>query len=175
MQRHKEQCVSKHVSSGTIAYGRTRRTMEFFTMCFFANTPRPREGEWRTSACCIAGVVGAVQSRRQPPCVVPPPLPASTMDSTAMADRHEVSGLLYGEISDAVALVGHSSLHRRRCEESCTARLRHVVRLAEGLLLAVGAEDPCNFRGGEGPGTCGKRVVRRECRERLPAKVTYGS
>ena len=89
-----------------------------------------------------------------------------------MADRHEVSGLLYGEISDAVALVGHYSLHRRCCEECCTARLRHVVRLAEGLLLAVGAENPCNFRDGEGPGTTGKRVVRRECRERLPGNTT---
>ena len=94
------------------------------------------------------------------------------MDSTAMADRHEVSGLLYGEISDAVVLVGHSSLHRRRCEESCTARLRRVVRLAEGLLRAAGAEDPCNFADGERPDTSGKRVVRRECRERLPAKTT---
>ena len=119
-------------------------------------------------------VVGAVQSRRQPHCVVPPPLPASTMDSTAMADRHEVSGLLYGEISDAVALVGHSSLHRRRCEESCTARLRRVVRLAEGRLLAAGAEDPCNLHAGGGPDTSGQRVVRRECRERLPAKTTWG-
>ena len=46
--------------------------------------------------------------------------------------------------------------------------------LAEGLLLAVGAEDPCNLQGGEGPGTTGKRVVRREARERLPGKVTWG-
>ena len=80
------------------------------------------------------------------------------MDSTAMADRHEVSGLLYGEIFDAVALFHQLLLHRRRCEESCTARLRRVVRLAEGLLLAAGAEDPCNLTGGEGPGTSGKRM-----------------
>ena len=118
-------------------------------------------------------VVGAVQSRRQPPCVVPPPLPASTMDSTAMADRHEVSGLLYGEIFDAVALFHQLLLHRRRCEESCTARLRRVVRLAERLLLAAGAENPCNLQAGGGPDTSGKRVVRRECRELLPAKTTY--
>ena len=93
------------------------------------------------------------------------------MAPTAVADRHEVSGVSDDEIFGAVALVDHTSLHRRRCEECCTARLRHVVRLAEGLLLAVGAEDPCNFRDGEGPCTTGKRVVRRECRERLPAKV----
>ena len=48
------------------------------------------------------------------------------------------------------------------------------TRLAEGLLLAVGAEDPCNFCDGEGSGTTGKRVVRRECRERLPGKITLG-
>ena len=64
------------------------------------------------------------------------------MAPTAVADRHEASGLSDDEIFGAVALVGHTSLHRRRCEECCTARLRHVVRLAEGLLLAVGAEDP---------------------------------
>ena len=75
------------------------------------------------------------------------------MDSTATADQQEVSGLLYGEIFDAVALFHQLLLHRRRCEECCTARLRHVVMLAEGLLLAVGAEDPCNLLGGEGSGT----------------------
>ena len=46
---------------------------------------------------------------------------------------------------------------------------------AEGLLLATGAEDPCNSRGGEGPGTTGKRVVRRGVPARLPGKVTWGS
>ena len=83
------------------------------------------------------------------------------MAPTAVADRHEAIGLSYDEIFGAVALLGHASLHRRRCEEFCTARLRHVVRLAEGLLLAVGGEDPCNLVAGEGPGTTGKPVVRR--------------
>ena len=96
------------------------------------------------------------------------------MAPTAVADRHEASGLSDDEIFGAVALVHHTSLHRRRCEECCTARLRRVVRLAEGRLLAAGAEDPGNFRGGEGPDTSGKRVVRRECRERLPGKITRG-
>ena len=40
-------------------------------------------------------------------------------------------------------------------------------------LLAAGAEDPCNLRAGGGPDTSGQCVVRRECRERLPVKVTY--
>jgi len=96
------------------------------------------------------------------------------MAPTAVADRHEASGLSDDEIFGAVALVHHTSLHRRRCEECCTARLRHVVRLAEGLLLAVGAEDPCNLVAGGGSGTTGKRVVRQECRELLPANTTYG-
>ena len=44
---------------------------------------------------------------------------------------------------------------------------------AEGLLLAAGAENPCNFRGGEGPGTTGKRVVRRGVPTCLPTNTTY--
>ena len=35
-------------------------------------------------------------------------------------------------------------------------------------------QDPCNFRGAEGPGTMGERVVRRGVPARLPVKVTWG-
>ena len=46
-------------------------------------------------------------------------------------------------------------------------------QLAEGHTHRAEGQNPCNFRGGEGPGTMGERVVRRGVGERLPTNTTY--
>ena len=50
-----------------------------------------------------------------------------------MADRHEVSGLLYGEIFDAVALFHQLLLHRRRRARKAAP---HDFVVLSGLLKA---------------------------------------
>ena len=47
-------------------------------------------------------------------------------------------------------------------------------QLAEGHTHRADGQDPCNFCGGEGPGTMGESVVRRGVPARLPVKVTWG-
>ena len=49
-----------------------------------------------------------------------------------------------------------------------------VVSLLKAIPIVLTVKILGNFRGGEGPGTMGERVVRRGVGERLPGKVTWG-